>query len=273
MEVLSLQSESLELRGCHSSDEEDNRSVYEVGPVEEDETPTSTSVSSFVDELTAVPKFPTTTLIRSHRPGRIDIPASNSEDESQSEDYEVLNSSPFLEHHAHNGGPQLERTIRKFPLLSKNYIINEDEESSQPPQPPKKETKMQNSPLFNFNFPQPPPLSEIRKRYEEDESSERSSPAGKDVVTRRVVPIRHYSIENSATGNSDLYAKPSEIKPTPLPPSKPILTSTPRPPDRSVSLTVVKNNSQSCNDSGYYFCRSSSSNCVQQDSVSKHCLF
>ena len=74
----------------------------------------------------------------------------------------------------------LERTIRKFPLLSRNYIINENEESKGEiitgncTTGNSTDDTMQNlSPLINFNFPQPPPLSEIRRRYAEEENGDR----------------------------------------------------------------------------------------------------
>ena len=101
MEKQPEKSESLQLQ---PSGDEDNKSVYE-GDFEDLTTSSGHNGNYFADELQTgdcsaeVPKFPTTSLIRSQRPSKISIPPLDSSDENSFYcDYsEALNPSPFVD--------------------------------------------------------------------------------------------------------------------------------------------------------------------------------
>ena len=72
----------------------------------------------------------------------------------------------------------------KFPLLSKNYVIEESENSLENSNNMSAMTKIK-SPLESFNFPEPPKE-----------------------------PFPHYSVKNKVNGNLEDYAQPNIFKGT-----------------------------------------------------------
>ena len=143
--------------------------------------------------------------------GRISVSPSKGEENTE----ELLNPSPFID----PPSTFAERHIKKFPLLSKDYTIQEESPTS--PISKANTPKMAiSSPLFNFNFPKPPPIT--------------STPSL--VTFKDKSSTEHYQVENPSTGHEDVYAKPVLGKKT--------MVDIRKAPIREVKVLVQRPNSE-----------------------------